>query len=39
MIFDIGNKERYEKEHIPGSKFAVCDQQTIEKTLYFDIFV
>jgi glyoxylase-like metal-dependent hydrolase (beta-lactamase superfamily II)/rhodanese-related sulfurtransferase len=33
MIFDIGNKERYEKEHIPGSKFAVCDQQTINSLL------
>jgi len=26
MIFDIGNKQRYTEEHIPGSKFAVCDQ-------------
>ncbi len=33
MIFDIGNKERYQKEHIPGSKFAVCDQQTINNLL------
>ena len=33
MIFDIGNKERYQKEHIPGSKFAVCDQQTINSLL------
>ena len=33
MIFDIGNKARYEKEHIPGSKFAVCDQQTINNLL------
>jgi rhodanese-related sulfurtransferase len=33
MIFDIGNKERYEKEHIPGSKFVVCDQQTINSLL------
>jgi len=33
MIFDIGNKERYQIEHIPGSKFAVCDQQTINSLL------
>jgi rhodanese-related sulfurtransferase len=33
MIFDIGNKERYQKEHIPGSKFVVCDQQTINSLL------
>jgi glyoxylase-like metal-dependent hydrolase (beta-lactamase superfamily II)/rhodanese-related sulfurtransferase len=29
MIFDIGDKSRYEKEHIPGSAFAVCDEKTI----------
>ena len=33
MIFDIGNNERYQKEHIPGSKFAVCDQQTMNSLL------
>jgi len=33
MIFDIGNKERYQKEHIPGSKFAVCDHKTINSLL------
>ena len=33
MIFDIGNKQRYQDEHIPGSKFAVCDQQTINNLL------
>ena len=33
MIFDIGNKERYQKEHIPGAKFVVCDQQTINSLL------
>jgi glyoxylase-like metal-dependent hydrolase (beta-lactamase superfamily II)/rhodanese-related sulfurtransferase len=33
MIFDIGNKERYQREHIPGSKFAVCDQHTINNLL------
>ena len=29
----IGNKERYQREHIPGSKYAVCDQQTINNLL------
>ena len=33
MIFDIGNKQRYQYEHIAGSKFAVCDQQTINNLL------
>ncbi|MGH9981000.1 MAG: rhodanese-like domain-containing protein [Nitrososphaeraceae archaeon] len=33
MIFDIGNKERYQQEHIPGSKFAICDQQTMNSLL------
>jgi glyoxylase-like metal-dependent hydrolase (beta-lactamase superfamily II)/rhodanese-related sulfurtransferase len=33
MIFDIGDKQRYEKEHVPGSKFAVCDEQTIKSLL------
>src|ERR687897_859323 len=33
MIFDIGNKQRYQDEHIPGSKFVVCDQQTINNLL------
>lgn len=33
MIFDIGNNERYQREHIPGSKFAVCDQQTMNNLL------
>jgi glyoxylase-like metal-dependent hydrolase (beta-lactamase superfamily II)/rhodanese-related sulfurtransferase len=33
MIFDIGDKQRYQKEHIPGSKFAVCDEQTINSLL------
>jgi rhodanese-related sulfurtransferase len=33
MIFDIGNKQRYKEENIPGSKFAVCDQQTINNLL------
>ena len=33
MVFDIGNKQRYQDEHIAGSKFAVCDQQTINNLL------
>jgi rhodanese-related sulfurtransferase len=33
MVFDIGDKERYEREHIPGSKFAVCDEKTINNLL------
>jgi rhodanese-related sulfurtransferase len=33
IIFDIGNKERYQKEHIPGARFVVCDQQTINSLL------
>jgi rhodanese-related sulfurtransferase len=33
MIFDIGNKQRYQDEHIAGSKFAVCNQQTINNLL------
>lgn len=33
MIFDIGNEDRYKREHIPGSRFIVCDQETINTTL------
>jgi glyoxylase-like metal-dependent hydrolase (beta-lactamase superfamily II)/rhodanese-related sulfurtransferase len=28
MVFDIGNRERYEKQHIPGSACAVCNDDT-----------
>ena len=28
MVFDIGEKERYEKEHIPGSSYAVCNEES-----------
>jgi glyoxylase-like metal-dependent hydrolase (beta-lactamase superfamily II)/rhodanese-related sulfurtransferase len=33
MIFDIGNEDRYKREHIPGSRFMVCDDETI-KTMF-----
>ena len=33
MVFDIGDKDRYEREHILGSKFAVCDEKTINNLL------
>jgi glyoxylase-like metal-dependent hydrolase (beta-lactamase superfamily II)/rhodanese-related sulfurtransferase len=28
MIFDIGSRERYEEQHIPGSACAVCNDDT-----------
>ena len=28
MVFDIGEQSRYEKEHIPGSSYAVCNEQS-----------
>jgi rhodanese-related sulfurtransferase len=28
MIFDIGDEGRYKREHIGGSRFLVCDQET-----------
>jgi rhodanese-related sulfurtransferase len=28
MVFDIGEKRRYEKEHIPGSSYAVCNEES-----------
>ncbi|MDQ3852754.1 MAG: rhodanese-like domain-containing protein [Thermoproteota archaeon] len=33
MIFDIGNEDRYKREHIPGSRFMICDDETINTTL------
>ena len=33
MIFDIGNEDRYKREHIPGSRLMVCDDETI-KTMF-----
>ena len=26
MIFDIGERRRFEQQHIPGSAYAVCDE-------------
>lgn len=26
MVFDIGDRERFERQHIPGSAYAVCDE-------------
>ena len=28
MIFDIGNMERYTRQHIPGSACAVCNEDS-----------
>ena len=28
MVFDIGEKQRYEKEHIPRSLYAVCNEES-----------
>ncbi|HET7391881.1 MAG TPA: rhodanese-like domain-containing protein, partial [Nitrososphaeraceae archaeon] len=28
MVFDIGNMERYQKQHIPGSACAVCNEDS-----------
>jgi glyoxylase-like metal-dependent hydrolase (beta-lactamase superfamily II)/rhodanese-related sulfurtransferase len=28
MVFDIGEQQRYEEEHIPGSSYAVCDEES-----------
>ena len=25
MVFDIGDKSRFDRQHIPGSAYAVCD--------------
>src|SRR5829696_117176 len=33
MIFDIGDENRYEREHIAGSRFIVCDQETVNTML------
>lgn len=32
MIFDIGDEDRYKREHIAGSRFLICDEQTINTT-------
>ena len=36
MIFDIGDQNRYKREHIAGSRFLICDEQTINTTVYKD---
>ncbi|HEY7082515.1 MAG TPA: hypothetical protein VH500_22730, partial [Nitrososphaeraceae archaeon] len=28
MIFDIGDRERYTRQHIPGSACAVCNEDS-----------
>ena len=28
MVFDIGEQQRYEKEHIPGASYAVCNEES-----------
>jgi len=28
MVFDIGDKQRYEEKHIPGSSYAVCNEES-----------
>ena len=33
MIFDIGDRQRYEKEHIPGSSYAVCNEESKKKIM------
>jgi glyoxylase-like metal-dependent hydrolase (beta-lactamase superfamily II)/rhodanese-related sulfurtransferase len=33
MIFDIGDENRYKREHIAGSTFMVCNPETINRTL------
>jgi glyoxylase-like metal-dependent hydrolase (beta-lactamase superfamily II)/rhodanese-related sulfurtransferase len=33
LIFDIGDENRYKREHIAGSRFMVCDDETISTTL------
>jgi rhodanese-related sulfurtransferase len=33
MIFDIGYENHYKREHIPGSRFMVCDDKTISAML------
>ena len=33
MIFDIGDENRHKREHIPGSRFMVCNDKTISTML------
>lgn len=32
MVFDIGRSKRYQEQHIPGSSYAVCDEDS-KKTI------
>lgn len=32
MVLDIGSSKRYEKQHIPGSAYAVCNEDS-KKTI------
>ena len=36
MVFDIGDKNRFDRQHIPGSAYAVCDAAA-KKKLYREI--
>jgi len=33
MLFDIGQRERYEKKHIPGSSYAVCNEESKKRIM------
>ena len=33
MLFDIGQRERYEKQHIPGSSYAVCNEESKKRIM------
>jgi len=33
LVFDIGDKDRFKREHIPGSKFTVFDEETVKTLL------
>jgi hypothetical protein len=32
MVFDIGDKKRFDRQHIPGSEYAVCQEKYHAKT-------
>ncbi|MGE0243225.1 MAG: rhodanese-like domain-containing protein [Nitrososphaeraceae archaeon] len=33
IMFDIGEQSRFEKEHIPGSSYAVCNEESKKKIM------
>jgi glyoxylase-like metal-dependent hydrolase (beta-lactamase superfamily II)/rhodanese-related sulfurtransferase len=33
MVFDIGQRQRYKKEHIPGSLYVVCNEESKKNIL------